>query len=151
MSTTTEPPYRRQEWEIEALEKTLRTRYGDGVGATYICTKCWRRSSDHGGKAVKGCKSSRLSIEQYTAELDQQILDLKKVLTEGDNNASLKDNIASLREQIAAVKAESSLREKDKLRLERSIFTFGTYVNQVRAISDDLMSIVAKREAAEIN
>ena len=151
MSTTTEPPYRRQEWEIDTLEKTLRTRYGDGIGATYVCTKCWRRSSDHGGKEVKGCKSSRLSIEQYTAELDQQILDLKKVLIEGDNNASLKDNIASLREQIAAVKAESSLREKDKLRLEKSIFSFGTYVNQVRAISDDLMSIVAKREAAEIN
>ena len=144
-ATQQDPPHRKLEWEIEALEDRLRTKYGGGIGATYVCTKCWRRSSAHlPTKNVKGCKHPRISFEQYTAELDAQIVDLKKVLNDNET-------IASLRDQITSVTAESTQREKDKLRLERSIFSFGTYVSEVRAVSRDLMSIVAKREAAEIS
>ena len=53
--------YRDIEKEIVKAEKEIRRQYGDGISATYICTTCWRYSTEHEDENVKGCKLSRKS------------------------------------------------------------------------------------------
>ena len=135
--------YRDIEKEIVKAEKEIRRQYGDGISATYICTTCWRYSTEHEDENVKGCKLSRKSEVKYAEDLQRQLATLQRLL----HDKSRKDELA--RDLHALEQVSSTLKSQIQHHNE-NFMALGGYVKGIGKLIEELSSAVVKRENVEV-
>ena len=87
---------------IADAEKLLQRRYGPGIAATYICSKCHRFSHDHDEGDVRGCTHAPLPATEYAVNLTTQLAQLNHTLTDAVERDGLVLQVALLKTRVEA-------------------------------------------------
>ena len=123
--------YRDAEKKVADAESALQLRYGQGVSATYVCSKCSRFAYEHADHDVKNCTLPAITADDYTARLAKQVDDLRGVLDDRDK----------------LLQMETSLEEQKELSDLRMV-KLGAFMQKVKRIQKRMKNAFEERTTA---
>ena len=106
-------------------------RYGQGVSATYVCSKCSRFAYQHADHDVKNCSLPAITADGYAARLAKQIDDLQGVLSDRDKMTQM----------------ETALEEQKELSDLRMV-KLGAFMQKVKRIQKRMKNAFKERTTA---
>ena len=123
--------YRDAEKKVADAENALHLRYGQGVSATYVCSKCSRFAYEHPDHDVKNCTLPAITADDYAARLAKQVDDLRGVLDDRDK----------------LLQMETSLEEQKELSDLRMV-KLGAFMQKVKRIQKRMKNAFEERTTA---